>query len=714
MPPGDIQMELQLHDGVGNEKFKHTVPVVRPPIAAEFFPEGGDLIADLPNRVYFRLQVPLWVQPGVQCTLVDSKHNPVLDVPVGHSGAGGQLLLGQFTFTPRRELYKLRVIANGQEVDYLPLPSVKQNGLVLSTPASVLAPTDPVRVHLGTTHKNSDLLVLASCRGRIVDQKQLVTTEKFTEVLLEPAYGVSGVLRVTVFERPRYENDWRPVAERLVYRLPAKYLKLSAMPNKGTRRAYSLGEHVELLCEARNEANALTPAWLHVLVIDARAQQPVDYNQPGVGSYFLMTTELRQPEDLENADFLLGEGAGAAQALDLYLGTQGWRAFRDAPANRPTTLRAEKPAGTSVVPEIFVGGTRLESVGARFDRKYQQEREALWNDAERKREALELQRGNALGAVERAGDELNEYLQLPLVYLRPAVGVLVWLLIGGGVLLLGAALLVVVRKHRSPRFWLVSAFCTLLGAVVVYGATSRLRTEPGDPPPDPLAGLEPRNWSLGNRPPAPAKEYDRGGEAGKVFAQTYGMDSTKTTDLAKVVRDEQEAVAELSKQNLNRQLLQVAAETDQPGPGKKGASVPWQERLGAAKELEKMETNQFGSGGYGGGTPGMPGPFDKNTGGKGKKKGEPGKGGDSATKDKAAEAKSTVGTALLRDYAHLHTAGTKDYQDTVLWAPALLTQDGTATVGFELSGMEATYRIVIYGHTGDGRLGTFQGKLQAK
>ena len=46
-------------------------------------------------------------------------------------------------------------------------------------------------------------------------------------------------------------------------------------------------------------------------------------------THFLLTTEVRRPEDLEYADFLLGPQPKAAQALDLLLGTQGWRRFAE-------------------------------------------------------------------------------------------------------------------------------------------------------------------------------------------------------------------------------------------------------------------------------------------------------------------------------------------------------------------------------------------------
>src|SRR5262249_16830583 len=46
-------------------------------------------------------------------------------------------------------------------------------------------------------------------------------------------------------------------------------------------------------------------------------------------THFLLTNEVRKPEDLEHTDFLLTSHANAAIALDLLLGTQGWRRFAE-------------------------------------------------------------------------------------------------------------------------------------------------------------------------------------------------------------------------------------------------------------------------------------------------------------------------------------------------------------------------------------------------
>jgi hypothetical protein len=715
MPPGDVQLELQLLDGVANKKFEQNVPVVRPEFRAEFFPEGGYLVAGVPNRVYFRLHVPLWAPADVKCTLENNQRQKVADVQVLLRAGAGQPALGYFTFTPQfGEVYRFG-LSKRRYLDALPMPKVKANGIVLATPVSVLGPTEAVRMQLWTTQKNTEVLVLASCRGRVVDQKQFMASGLLTNVTLEPAPGASGVLRLTVFEKQG--NEWRPAAERLVYRMPGEYLKLSALPTKGTRKPYPPGGSAKLRLEARNEVNALAPTWLHVLVIDAKAQQLSDMAQPGIGSYFLMTTELREPADLENTDFLLTDAAGATEALELFLGTQGWRGFLDTSDYTYAKLKDEDQAGEAMVPELFAGGTRQENVKHRIRRELDQKRIALWKDASSRLEMLKLERSLKVSAAERAAEDLVEYTDMPLQYLRPAVGVVFWLLVGGGALLLLAGLVVAVRGRRSPRFCLASALAALLCGLLLYNFTSPLRTlQDGDTPENHLAWLKLPQWSLGEPMPTVALAHeDRDGlAADKIVVRDIGSASLEKTTVRSKGEWNLLAFDELQKEDKNRQVLLMAQDSAEAAQKKVNSSVSLCERLEYAKELE-TKAKQHGMGGYGSYAGGGPGVTygDKSFQDKPKTSKEqppyPGPGAD-----KKDTTKSPLQTAFTREYALMQSVSKQDYQDTVLWFPALLAADGTATVTFDLAGQETTYRVLIYGHSGDGRLGVYHGKLQAR
>src|SRR5205085_822492 len=74
------------------------------------------------------------------------------------------------------------------------------------------------------------------------------------------------------------------------------------------------------------------------------ADQKTDRSMP---THLLLTTEVRRADDLEYADFLVGQHAKAPVALDLLLGTQGWRRFAEQSPERFRERLAEQTKNLS-------------------------------------------------------------------------------------------------------------------------------------------------------------------------------------------------------------------------------------------------------------------------------------------------------------------------------------------------------------------------------
>src|SRR2546422_599036 len=118
-----------------------------------------------------------------------------------------------------------------------------------------------------------------------------------------------------------------PVAERLIYRRPDHRL---GRAGKADKEVDVPGEKVQLTCSAADETGKAAPAILLVGVVDqgvlSLADEKTYHSMP---AHFYLTSELKHPEDLEHADVLLTDDARSAEALDLLLGTQGWRRFAE-------------------------------------------------------------------------------------------------------------------------------------------------------------------------------------------------------------------------------------------------------------------------------------------------------------------------------------------------------------------------------------------------
>lgn len=332
---GEASLAVNFNDAgdkdiANTETLVKPIPIVLKKLQVEFFPEGGDLIAGVPNRCYFHARTTLDKPAELKGRVVDSDGTTVTRVETFTDAQRPELSqgTGSFEFTPAAgKRYELKIESpQGIEGQYV-LPAVKEDGVVLKIPESVVDAGKPIRAILHSGQKQRSLLVGAYCRGRLLSQaRAIVEPGKAAEVVLTPESPAGGVFRVTVFEFTAGEPV-RPVAERLIYRKPVERLNLSLRANKPY---YCPGERANVFCEATDEKGRPVPAVVCLSAVDKSVITMADEKTArAMPTHYFLTTEVRKPEDLEHADFLLGDHPNAPRALDLLLGTQGWRRFAE-------------------------------------------------------------------------------------------------------------------------------------------------------------------------------------------------------------------------------------------------------------------------------------------------------------------------------------------------------------------------------------------------
>jgi hypothetical protein len=384
LPPevlaGDVRVKVAFRTATGTESATARVPVIANHVKVEFFPESsGKLIAGVPNRVYVRATTPAG-QPVEFRGVVTDGRRAVAEVSSLNDPdqPGANRGLASFTFTPQlgtRVWLKLLApntvyapVLTG--VPVLPaqvalgggalataartgfeLPEPALEGVVMSVLDPVTAPGQPIRVELHSVGRTRALVVGAYTRGRLSDT-QKVTVDPGAPQLVKLMAGADprgGVVRVTVFEEVggRDENgdprDLRPVAERLVFRKPGEVLNLaleagptggqmSRLTNGGAP-AFPAGTELQLRCTATDEKGNPAAAVLWAAAVNSGvAPGAKDRLLP---THFLLAGEIKSPDELEYADFLLTDHPKAGGALDLLLGTQGWRRFAEQRALPP-------------------------------------------------------------------------------------------------------------------------------------------------------------------------------------------------------------------------------------------------------------------------------------------------------------------------------------------------------------------------------------------
>ena len=556
---------------------------------------------------------------------------------------------------------------------------------------------------------------------------------------------VSGVVRLTVFDYTA--KPPRPLAERLVYRRPQQRLRVAIDTE---RSEFSPGEEVAMSLRVTDELGRPQSAALGLSVVDDALLNLADDKSPALPTYFYLASEIESPEDLEDANFYLLEertdDKSPAKALDLLLGTQGWRRFvqweetlggleseqaTDAPDDEAATDEeaADVVAADKSKIEAIERLVAMEGAGA-YPTLYDN-----LNDIQPKFESDVAQRfSERQGRIAAAG-----YVSF----------------LGGAAILVVVLMLAILQLAKDLRFWLavsgVAAACLILGGVwmsteindqgktVVTGfagfdATQVVARNDSE---DASAAVDPTEEALDLAEPADAPD--------EAEADPFGADAEPDAAPGEFGDDDDAEVppAELPVAEIAADLAPepAAAPPVLLPPGEPGFDAPVADAEFAGAEEERMRFRPLGPladdlMALDAGWLYRDGRFARN--GEADEKYNNADGEsiwfDGTVHDvarmrtllkramDAGDEKATMTIARayekllsqyqlpVRQYAHQHTAGEPgvrtDFTETLLWQPLLITDDsGRADVRFDLSDSVTTFIVKADAH-GARRIGT--------
>jgi hypothetical protein len=648
-------------------------------LCIDLFPEGGDLVRDMPCRVYFRAHDGHGQPVDLTGFLVDSQGHQVASLRT-RGGQGQPALshgLGVFTLPPRsRGPLKLGITSPrgiATPVDLLvrgggrsevrashltktvqgnrPLEILVQElsfrSVGLAVPTAVTRADEPLRVKILSNASVQPWVVGVFCRGRLVAEKAVSSGWGQTEVRLTPPLDVHGILRVTLFQAER--DHLNPVAERLVYRQPAKPLKLSLAAQE---EKYSPGQRVRLLVRSSQEKETAEKSWLLVSVVNEAALGRAKLAAAALPSYFYLGTELEQAAEVDGGDLLLSENPRAAEALDLFLSTQGWRRFLE-PAPGTALAKNQTSASPATASERAAGLLRLdnlEDVERTYHADVQKGMTGLQTALAARNAELTAEGKHWREEARQTAQALDIYRARTAEYMRLGIGSGALATFATGCIFLSLAGARLVRRRLAHRPYLAGAFVALLLCLIIYAG----------------------------RPRAPD-------------AENQVSELKKVEHLEVALRDagpdQQLTVAELDTPRVRLAALapaKVRVEEASPLVNRPGSEIAKRESgtlpgidRGTSGDFKPLPSIAFA----------VPGP-------------------------------QRPGTAplLVREYAYdlkkpmpqFHPAG----PDTLLWKPVVITSAGSALVEFDLPKNPGTYRVRVEGHTSSGRLGSLQRTLE--
>lgn len=315
----DANLVFVIEDGGVVESAAKTLPLVLKTLELNAYPEGGDLVAGLPTRIYIEASLPNGEPASVEGEILVGKGGVTATVATSHEGRGVSSL-----FTPKQgESYRLRITKPASIEQVIELPEVKATGASLRATKHAYSNGEAITLDVAAATAGSYRVSLARMERSVADVFVSLNAAEVRSVQLTPPASAEGVLRATV-----YDADDKPLAERLIFRRPMRELKLEIATN---RDGYVPGDIAQVAVTVRDHrGNPVPNAIVALTVTDDSVLQMVDKRKqaPRLPQMALLEAEV---ESLEDAHVYLGTDTESEVKLDLLLGTQGWRrfAFRD-------------------------------------------------------------------------------------------------------------------------------------------------------------------------------------------------------------------------------------------------------------------------------------------------------------------------------------------------------------------------------------------------
>ena len=317
LPPeirrGEGTLAMVIEDGGVVETASKTIPILLQTVDLSMYPEGGELVAGLVNRVYFEAFTPARKPADLAGVVLDADGKEVARFRSQHEGRG------RFTLTPAiGGKYTLKITEPSGIKTHYELPPVRSSGVVLTALQEVTAKGEDVRISLAAAEAGVYRVVLQQRELEVAMQQAELAAGGSKELAFSLG-AADGVLRVTV-----WNAEGKPLAERLIFRQPAHsvQVKLSA-----DAKQYVPGSNAKISVQTCDETGHPVSAVVGITATDDSVLEMIDKREqtPRLPVMVLLEGEVKELADAQV--YLDPANERGPTAVDLLLGTQGWRRF---------------------------------------------------------------------------------------------------------------------------------------------------------------------------------------------------------------------------------------------------------------------------------------------------------------------------------------------------------------------------------------------------
>lgn len=296
------------HEG-STESISRSIPLLLNQVKLDFFPEGGDLVANLDSRVAFRALNEFGKPADVEGKIVDRQGNLVTTFSSFHQG------MGAFNLKATAGVKYQAVITKPAGItSTYALPEIQERGYVMNL-------DNTKNGEIGVTVRSSEneqLALVAQVRGKMYYSTLIQCINGQKEFRFSTETFPMGVAQLTLFDSKGIAR-----AERLVFVNKHKQLNISVSFEK---EKFLPREKVKMTLSVKDERGLPMPANLCVSVVNDQLLSFADNKAGNILSELLLQQDLKEKVE-EPAFYFDKKEKKADQALDYLLMTSGWRRF---------------------------------------------------------------------------------------------------------------------------------------------------------------------------------------------------------------------------------------------------------------------------------------------------------------------------------------------------------------------------------------------------
>ncbi len=360
---GDALLTILADDAGFTESIQKRVPILLSSLKLSMFPEGGDLVAGIPGRVYVAAENLIGKPADIEAVVVDDQGRQVASFSSVRDG------MGRFELTPQAgRSYKLAITRPAGIKQTFDVPAAAVAGCVITAVDDFAGRGDTLDV-AATCSEAQTVYAVASLRGkRLASAAFDVEAKKPAVIALPVDKSAQGAVRVTLFSSASTAtatpNPWvaataTPMAERLVYRGRGQDLKIEITAD---RQSYVPRQKVALKIKASDLAGKPVATSLGISVVDDTVLALADDKTASLKAHLFLESEL-PATPIEDPNFYFSDKPEAAAALDMVMGTKGYRRFDWQQALTPAPMATATAVNRAPMPDFAAAEPAQEEEG---------------------------------------------------------------------------------------------------------------------------------------------------------------------------------------------------------------------------------------------------------------------------------------------------------------------------------------------------------------